>query len=339
MILKFIFLFGITFLFVNISNAQNEIKFSAYSYNSNLLNSRRFGNCEDTLPFSSVINNSCTDEDTSKSAIGSIETADEKKYIVFSHPESIFTYLWSDWKSWGNDFFSADNLAAVAAVTASTAVLLRYDNELWKPLDKEYKKNGAFKKLTDVFVFAGDGKFQFGLAAGFGLYGVVTGNDKAVQCASQITEVILAAGGVVQLIKHVTGRERPEQMSSPTGNWNFFPNQISYHKNVAKYDAFPSGHFATALATFTVITENYPEQKWIKIIGYPALALVTSSLVAKGMHWWSDFPLSLVIGYSFGKIVSARYNNALSVTQKQLVPHISFSCYKDVQQINLTWGL
>ena len=145
---------------------------------------------------------------------------------------------------------------------------------------------------------------QFGIAAAYALYGFAFNDDRAVRTASQITEVILASGGVVQLLKHLTGRESPFVATTPTGKWNFFPNQIEYAKHVPHYDAFPSGHIATALATLTVIAENYPEKPWIKWVGYPIIGSIAVGLVSTSIHWWSDIPLGMVIGYSFGMLVS-----------------------------------
>ena len=81
-----------------------------------------------------------------------------------------------------------------------------------------------------------------------------------------------------------------------------FPNQFAYAKNVPNYDAFPSGHLATAMATFTVISENYPEYRFIKPLGYTLLTALSFAMLNNGVHWISDYPLSLAMGYAFAKI-------------------------------------
>ena len=63
---------------------------------------------------------------------------------------------------------------------------------------------------------------------------------------------------------------------------------------------------ALVLATLTVIAENYPEQKWIRWVGYPMLGALTIGMVAQGIHWWSDYPLSIALGYSFGMLLAHR---------------------------------
>jgi membrane-associated phospholipid phosphatase len=90
----------------------------------------------------------------------------------------------------------------------------------------------------------------------------------------------------------------------PGGVWDFFPNQIEYHKHVPSYDAYPSGHIATAMATVTVVAENYPEWKWVRPVGYVIVGLIGVSMANTGIHWYSDFPLGIALGYCFGMIVS-----------------------------------
>ena len=219
-------------------------------------------------------------------------------------PSTIITNLPNDWYRWGKSALRADNIPLITGIAVLTAFTVSVDRETWQPFDRAYKNNNTFHNFTETAVFVGDGKFQFGIAAAFAAYGYFGNDKRALRTAFQTTEVILACGGVVQLIKHATGRERPQANTARTGVWDIFPDQVKYHKSIPKYDAFPSGHFATALATLTVIAENYPEAKWIRYVGYPALGCVAVGLVSKGMHWWSDFPLAFALGYSFGKIVS-----------------------------------
>jgi hypothetical protein len=109
---------------------------------------------------------------------------------------------------------------------------------------------------------------------------------------------------VVQVLKHVTGRESPNVRTSPTGIWKPFPSQINYHRHVPNHDAFPSGHICTSLATVIVIAENYPDAKWIRPVGYTLTALVGIGMANNGIHWYSDYPLGLFLGYTFGMLAA-----------------------------------
>lgn len=214
------------------------------------------------------------------------------------------TNLPGDWFRWTKQTFTVDQLPVIAGLTALTAVTILTDRESWQATKKPYDRSRVFHQVNDVTAYLGDGKIQFGIAAAYALYGFAFNNDRALRTASQTVEVILACGGVVQLLKHVTGRESPFVATTPTGAWRFFPNQIEYAKHVPHYDAFPSGHIATSLATLQVIIENYPDEKWIPYVGYPIIAGIATGLVATSIHWWSDIPLGVALGYSFGKLVS-----------------------------------
>jgi PAP2 superfamily len=218
----------------------------------------------------------------------------------------MFANIPGDWVQYSEETFTAVNLPAILGMAALTAGLIATDYETWQAEKNLYDRSALFHSVSDVSVFAGDGKFQFGIVGVFAGYGFICGDQRALRTASETTEAILACGGVVQLLKHITGRESPYVSTKRTGAWRFFPNQLDYLKHVPNYDAFPSGHIATAMTTLIVITENYPEVKWLRPAGFVALGIVSSGLVATGIHWWSDIPLGLALGYSFG-ILAAKH--------------------------------
>ena len=214
------------------------------------------------------------------------------------------TNLPGDWWRWSKQSFTVKQLPLIAALAAVTTATVITDYDSWQAFKKPYDNNKTYKQINDVTSYLGDGKIQFGIAGAYALYGFAFNDDRSIRTASQLVEVILASGAVVQLLKHLTGRESPFTATSPTGKWVLFPNQIEYAKHVPHYDAFPSGHIATALATLTVIAENYPEKPWIKWVGYPLIGSIAVGLVSTSIHWWSDIPLGMAIGYSFGVLVS-----------------------------------
>lgn len=228
----------------------------------------------------------------------------------------VITNLPMDWRDWVVDNIQPRYWPQIALITASTAVLIVYDNQLWVPFEKEYDRNNTFQNAANLFVDIGDGRFQFGLSAIYLGYGLIDGDKRAIRCGEQISEVILASGGVVQLLKHVTGRQSPIDITTnPTGYWDWFPNQISYLYHTSNYDAFPSGHLTTALATLTVIANNYPEQAWLKPVGYAVCVGLSFGLVSQSIHWWSDFPLAIALGVGFGNLLSPNPDADVSVPE------------------------
>ena len=182
--------------------------------------------------------------------------------------------------------------------------LVATDNETWRRSHQWYTGSSTVKELSDDFEYIGDGRPQFGLAVAFAAYGFIGGDRRALRTGSEIVETILASGTVVQVLKHITGRESPFVSTMPGGRWDVFPNQIDYAKHVPHFDAYPSGHVTTALATVTVVIENYPEWWWARPVGYTAVTLLAISMGNTGIHWYSDYPLAVVLGYSFGMIAA-----------------------------------
>jgi hypothetical protein len=229
---------------------------------------------------------------------------------------SMITNIPGDWVRFGRSTFQVGSIPAIVGMTALTAMLVATDDETWRLSDRWYKSSPVVKEASDFFEYLGDGRPQFGLAAGFAVYGLATSDKRAVRTASQLVEAILGCGVVVQAIKHATGRQSPFVSTAPSGIWMLFPNQIDYHKHVPSYDAYPSGHIATAVATVTVVIENYPEWTWARPVGYTIVGLIGVAMANTGIHWYSDYPLGLVIGYSFGMLAThpEGYARSLSST-------------------------
>lgn len=222
--------------------------------------------------------------------------------------------------------FQRKNIVKIGAMAAVTALLVAYDQDIYestKDLGKRWNISSKDKTTTYLSIggvpifrgpsdfgsalyFIGDGWTHTSIAAGFLTYGLIADNNRALQTASQLAEGMLAAGFATQLLKHITGRETPGTADAPGGVWRLFPNQVDYHKHVPNYDAFPSGHLATAMMTVTVIAENYPEHKYIRPLGYTLMTLLSFQMVNNGVHWASDYPLALAMGYSIGKIAANR---------------------------------
>lgn len=217
---------------------------------------------------------------------------------------SMLTNIPGDWVRTTSSAFSVQNLPALSGVALSTGVLLLGDHATYTASHDLYRKSAAVNSASNFIVCAGDGRTTLGIAAVFALYGLADDDSRALRTASQTVEALLASGLVVQVLKHVSGRESPQAATSARGIWRPFPSLGVYNHNQARFYSFPSGHMTTGMATLTVIAENYPEAQWIRPAGYGVLSLLAVSLVNKGWHWYSDFPLAIAMGYSFGRIAA-----------------------------------
>jgi membrane-associated PAP2 superfamily phosphatase len=219
----------------------------------------------------------------------------------------VFNVPMDMWLFAKHDVWNSNNIPHFLGLASATGVLIASDDATWNEGNRWYNSNSMVTRTSIFFKEFGDGRTQFGLAAAFAAYGWVASDNRALRTGSQIVEVVLGSGAVVQILKHITGRESPFVSTAPGGKWRFFPNQISYLKHVPAFDAMPSGHLCTSVATFVLIAENYPECKsWMTPLSYVLTGCIGVGMVNTGIHWYSDYPFAIAIGYAFGKLVTHR---------------------------------
>ena len=217
---------------------------------------------------------------------------------------SMITNIPGDWVTTGKLAFRSDGLKVLGGVAVATGLLFVADHGLYAVSHDAFKRSADVRFASNQFIRAGDGKTTIGIAAAFGVYGFAAGDSRALRTASGVVEALVASGITVQLLKHISGRESPAVATELAGEWRPFPTLRAYNSNQPMYYAFPSGHLTTAMATVTVIAENYPDVGWIRPVGYSIVGLTGVSLVNKGWHWYSDFPLAIALGYTFGKVAA-----------------------------------
>lgn len=221
--------------------------------------------------------------------------------------------------------FTKQNIPALAGVAVTSVLLISVDQHITNGVqqfgrsihldaDRNYGRSFGFKlggsnvtiydvpKNINTGIYSiGEGLASVVLAGGLFTCGKINGDYRMIQTASQILQVQLAVGVITQTMKHISGRESPFLATAPGGVWRPLPGFSEYQNNTARYDAFPSGHLSTMMATFTVLTLNYPEKKWIKPVGIGLITLVGFAMINNGVHWAGDYPLALGIGYVTAK--------------------------------------
>jgi hypothetical protein len=168
--------------------------------------------------------------------------------------------------------------------------------------------------ISSGFYYLGDGWTTMFVAGGYYAAGKIRGDTRAVRTASEITEGLFSLGIVTQILKHATGRQTPgAATTTPRGLWRPFAPLKAYNASTPEYDAMPSGHLATAMSTVTVIAANYPDNPWVKPVGYSLMAGLAFSMVNNGVHWMSDYPLALAIGGTVGTMAARRGHKMVAV--------------------------
>lgn len=221
--------------------------------------------------------------------------------------------------------FKKESLKNWGIIAGSTAVLLLLDQDIANKVhqasrhigldnERKYGRSVAFnigstridlydvpKNLNTAIYSIGEGIPPLVIGAGLWGFGLIKNDYRARSTASQIVQATVAAGFMTQFLKRTTGRESPFRATQAGGTWRPFPNPSTYQGNVSRYDAFPSGHMGTMVSTYVVITENYPEKKWIRPVGLSIISLVGLAMINNDVHWASDYPLAVGMGYAFGK--------------------------------------
>lgn len=221
--------------------------------------------------------------------------------------------------------FRKDSIDDWALILGSTALLYEYDEDIFQAVQQQGRDLGIGNKdntkaafhvfewpvrfPTDTgsyLYFMGDGITHFAVAGSFLGYGYFSNNNKAYNTGLQIVHGMTVSTIISQMLKRAFGRQSPNRQTEPRGAWRPFPSHPTYSAKTDTFDAMPSGHVMTATLTFTIIRENYPEYDayllpleviWIGALGW--------EMVNNGVHWASDYPLGIAMGYVMGK-ASAR---------------------------------
>ena len=106
------------------------------------------------------------------------------------------------------------------------------------------------------------------------------------------------SAGLVQLLKHVFGRARPEDMLI-----------------ASDFGSFPSGHVANA-ATIAVALGLLVPRLWVWIAGAAYVTLMVLSRTYLGAHWFTDTIGGLVLGGAIAVIVWVPFAHKLALERK-----------------------
>jgi membrane-associated phospholipid phosphatase len=220
---------------------------------------------------------------------------------------------------------SAKQWLMTGAGIGVTVALFHFDGKIdeWARVQKQDHKwvNKSSPVITN---FGGNWGVYSVLATG--IISVVCKNEKGVQTSLLATQAMITSGVWVNIIKVLTGRERPLAAytfsKTKGGEWYgpfaVWDQDLSTRKPVSAFDAFPSGHTATAFSIATVFATQYKDIKAIPVICYSAATLVGISRLTEHEHWASDVFVGGIMGYLCGKQVVNQYNKTHPGSDKSL---------------------
>lgn len=235
----------------------------------------------------------------------------------FRSPKGYFPSLLKDFEEQITAPFkqSAKQWIMTGAAIGITATLIHVDNRIdeWARVQKSEHK-WVNKSSPVITKFGGSWGVYSVIAAG--ALSAVCKNEKGLQTSLLATQAMITSGVWVNIIKILTGRERPiaDYTFSKTaggawyGPFSKWDQDLKIRKPVSEFDAFPSGHTATAFSIAAVFASQYKDIKAIPVICYSVATLVGISRLTEHEHWASDVFVGGIIGYLCGKQVVNHYN-------------------------------
>lgn len=213
-------------------------------------------------------------------------------------------FLRDEGEMWTTPFrLDLKGLLVCGTVLAATGLLVVNDEGIYEGFKTFQEKNPWVDKASPALSFLGDWGVDCGIAGLFFLGGVIARDRQARDTGLMAWETLLHTGLLVQVVKHLAGRQRP----SVEGGRDYWhgPSAIfkRYDGYFSDYDSFFSGHTVSAWGLATVIAQSYRDRTWVPPLCYGLATLVGLSRLTEDAHWFSDVFLGAVIGYAVGRMV------------------------------------
>jgi membrane-associated phospholipid phosphatase len=161
-----------------------------------------------------------------------------------------------------------------------------YNND--RILLESIHRSNSLDYAVSIFNTFGEGAFILSVC---GIISAI-GDKKEQKVVKASVFSFIETGAIVQIIKHITGRERPKSE----------PN--IWHGPSLNYDSFPSGHVAT-ISSFCAVLANEYEYGFLSYILIPIVAFAR---VYDNQHWPSDAFLGAIIGILIGNFNAKNIN-------------------------------
>lgn len=236
------------------------------------------------------------------------DTAGKKK------PRTLVSgYLKDEAEMWAAPFrLDWKGFVIFSSVLVGTGVLVANDESIYKNFKLFQSRNHWVEKVSPKITMLGDWGTDIGIAGLFFFGGMLLKDRKARDTGLMAWEALLHTGLMVQVVKHMAGRQRP-RVESGIDYWYgpaaFFKRYSQ--GSFSRYDSFFSGHTVSAWSLATVIAENYKEHLWVPITCYGLATLVGLSRLIEDDHWLSDVFMGAAVGYAVGKMVVRNHDKRL----------------------------
>jgi len=197
-------------------------------------------------------------------------------------------------------------MLTIGGSLAVTAALLATDQATYNTLYL-WKMNHHFvNQASPIITNLGDGKTSLVLFGGAFAYSFAFGDKGAKEIGTIGLESFALSGIAAYVLKLTFSREQPNVATRSGGTFYgpfaFFRQDQNSGKGWSFFDAFPSGHTASAFAAATTIAD-FCSTPWVSAASYSIASMVGVSRIMEQTHWASDVFVGGLIGYYSTKLV------------------------------------
>jgi membrane-associated phospholipid phosphatase len=178
-------------------------------------------------------------------------------------------------------------------IAGATAATIPTDARALHAVDPD----ATYVRATRDFTVTGHPYTLLGAAGATYLLGRATHNEHVKETGALGAEAILNSILVVDALKVLTNRERPDQGNGQGRFW------VHGFRDFPHGTAFPSGHAAASWAFARVIAGEYPHRPMVAIVSYSWATLVSVSRVTGRKHYPTDALVGSMVGFLIGDYV------------------------------------
>jgi membrane-associated phospholipid phosphatase len=164
---------------------------------------------------------------------------------------------------------------------------------------------------------------SFGAAGAMYLLGSTTHSTRLKHAGLLGTEAVVDAALLTEGLKLATNRDRPYQEG---GTGKFWPHGT---RSYALDSSMPSAHATAAWALARVMSSEFSDKPWLKLLCYGAASTVSTARVLSRDHFPSDVIVGSAFGYLVGGYVvrhrSDEYSDSLSYSVNPIFESSSHS--------------
>lgn len=207
--------------------------------------------------------------------------------------------------------FTGENLYYHLTAIAVTPILVNQDIDYH--VEHFFNQHPSYGMLARPAPFTGD--FLPIIAGGSLLaYAEFKNDDETLGASFAVIQASLIELMDNTVLKAVTGRPGP--------NWRQNSNMEDLSETFrfgllrgGVFNGWPSGHTGATMAVVSALTNYYPDETWLKIVGYGFVAYTmygVTSVNKGGMHWFSDAVAGALMSYTIGSTVGKYYRDLYS---------------------------